>query len=84
MQANYGSILGQYGEKAKLIVRKLFESDMIHFLGSDVHRQKTIYPKIPRILEELKQLIDIHIQNQDDILVVGLRKFVCYSRCTWT
>lgn len=57
MQANYGSILGQYGEKAKLIVRKLFESDMIHFLGSDVHRQKTIYPKIPRILEELKQLI---------------------------
>ena len=57
MQANYGSILGQYGEKAKLIVRKLFESDMIHFLGSDVHRQKSIYPKIPRILEELKQLI---------------------------
>ena len=34
--------------------------------------------------KELKQLIDIHIQNQDDILVVGLRKFFCYSRCTWT
>ena len=57
MQANYGSIIGQYGEKAKMIVRKFLENRMIHFLGSDVHRQNTIYPRIPEILAELNDLI---------------------------
>lgn len=57
MQANYGSVIGQYGEKAKIIVKKLLENNMIHFLGSDVHRQNTIYPKIPQILTELNDLI---------------------------
>ena len=57
MQANYGSILGQYGEMAQIIVRKFFECDMIHLLGSDVHRQNTIYPKIPQILSEINSII---------------------------
>ena len=57
MQANYGSILGQYGEKAELIVRKFFESNMIHFLGSDVHRQNTIYKRIPEALDEIRAII---------------------------
>ena len=57
MQANYGSILGQYGEKAQIIVRRFFENNMIHFLGSDVHRQNTIYKRIPHALEEIKEII---------------------------
>lgn len=57
MQANYGSVIGQYGEKAKIIVKKLLENNMIHFLGTDVHRQNTIYSKIPEILTELNSLI---------------------------
>ena len=51
MQANYGSIIGQYGEKAQVIVKKFFENNMIHMLGSDVHRQ------IPEILMEINELI---------------------------
>lgn len=57
MQSNYGSILGQYGENAKMIVKKFLENDMVHFLGSDVHRQNTIYKKIPQALEEIKEII---------------------------
>lgn len=57
MQANYGSIIGQYGEKAQIIVKKLLENNLIHFLGSDVHRQNTIYPKIPECLSEINSLI---------------------------
>ena len=57
MQANYGSILGQYGENAKMIVKKFLENDMIHFLGSDVHRQYSIYKKIPQALEEIRKII---------------------------
>ena len=57
MQANYGSILGQYGEKAKIIVEKFLENNMIHFLGSDVHRQNSIYKKIPQALNIIEEII---------------------------
>ena len=57
MQANYGSIIGQYGKKAEMIVRKFFEGNLIHLLGSDVHRQNTIYPKIPQALSEINALV---------------------------
>ena len=57
MQANYGSMLGQYGRKAQIIARKLFENNSIHFLGSDVHRQNTIYPKMSEALEEIASII---------------------------
>lgn len=57
MQANYGSILGQYGEKAELIVRKFLENNMIHFLGSDVHRQNTIYKRIPEAIDEIRAIV---------------------------
>ncbi len=57
MQANYGSILGQYGKNAEMIVRKFYENNMIHFLGSDVHRANTIYKKIPEAIEEISAII---------------------------
>ena len=57
MQANYASIIGYYGEKAQIIVKKLLECNMVHFLGSDVHRQNTIYPKMPSILSEIEQIV---------------------------
>lgn len=57
MQANYGSILGKYGEKAEIIVRKFLENNMIHFLGSDVHRQNSIYKRIPQALNEIEKIV---------------------------
>lgn len=57
MQSNYGSIIGQYGKRAQMLVQKLFENNMVHMLGSDVHRKGTIYPLIPEILDDLTDLI---------------------------
>lgn len=57
MQSNYGSILGRYGEKAELIVRKLLENNMVHFLGSDVHKPNTIYPRIGEALDIIKEIV---------------------------
>lgn len=57
MQANYTSILGRYGEKAQLIVRKFFENNMIHFLGSDVHKPGTIYPHVPDAITEIGAIV---------------------------
>ena len=57
MKSNYGSILGMYGEKAEIIVRKLLENNMVHFLGSDVHRSGSVYPKIYNCLREIETII---------------------------
>lgn len=54
MQCNYGSIIGQYGPNAQIIVKKLLENNMVHFLGSDVHRENTVYPLIPEMLKQIE------------------------------
>lgn len=56
-QVNYGSIIGQYGNSAKIFVKKMFENKYVHFLGTDVHREKTIYQKIPQCLMEIQSII---------------------------
>lgn len=56
-QSNYGSIIGMYGEKAKKTVKKLLKQNLIHFLGSDVHRAEQIYPKIPKIMKKLSKIV---------------------------
>ena len=57
MQSNYGSFIGMYGKGAEIIATKLLQNNMIQFLGSDVHRAKTIYPQIPAIIRELKEKV---------------------------
>lgn len=57
IQSNYASILGYYGKKAQVMVKKFLQSNMVHFLGSDVHRPNTIYPRIPQILTELTKIV---------------------------
>lgn len=57
MQANYGSIVGQYGQKAQFFIRKFLENNLIHFLGSDVHRKNTIYKKLPQALKEIRHIV---------------------------
>ena len=57
-QANYGSIIGMYGRESQKTVKLLLKHDMIHFLGSDVHRPKTIYAKMPEILQELQKVLE--------------------------
>lgn len=57
MQCNYGSILGQYNTKTQIMVRKLLQNNCVHFLGSDAHKENTIYPLIPSALKKIKELI---------------------------
>lgn len=56
-QSNFGSIIGQYGKTAKKTVTKLLQNNFVHFLGSDAHRHKSIYTKVPDAIEELSQII---------------------------
>lgn len=56
-QCNYGSILGLYGMSAKSIMKKMLKHNLVSFLGSDVHRAKTIYPKIPKAIQKIQKYI---------------------------
>ena len=78
MQCNYGSILGLYGEKSRLMMEKLLENNMVHFLGSDVHRQNTIYPKIPDALKKIRSIVGVEKLNE--LTTVNPRKVVNNKR----
>ena len=56
-QANYGSIIGMYGLKAKKILKILLKNNLISFFGSDVHRPEQVYNKMPQIIKKLKKII---------------------------
>lgn len=56
-QSNYGSLIGIYGNEAKKTVKQLLKANMIHFMGSDVHRPNSIYPKMDKIMKELEKII---------------------------
>jgi len=51
LQVNLRSFIGQYGELQKKIARRLADADMIHFLGTDIHRS-TQLPAISAAMEE--------------------------------
>lgn len=56
-QSNYASILGIYGLNAKLTVKKMLKNNLVDFLGSDVHRAGSIYPKIPLAIEKISKIV---------------------------
>ena len=55
-QANYGSILGFYGLKAQIIIKKMLKNNLISFLGTDVHRENTVYPKVFKSLNKISKI----------------------------
>lgn len=57
LQANYGSIVDIYGKEAKKTLKQLLKMDLISFLGTDTHKESTIYKLIPQILKKLKKVI---------------------------
>lgn len=57
MQSNYGSIIGQYGIKAQVIVEKMLENNLVNFLGSDVHRPKSVYTHLSSATKKIKAII---------------------------
>lgn len=57
IQSNFGSFVGQYGKKAQIIANKLLENNMVHFLGSDVHRTDSIYTEIPEAIKRINKIV---------------------------
>lgn len=58
MQCNYGSIIGQYGKEANKTIIKMLKNNMVHFLGTDTHRQGYIYGHFYKVEKELRKYVD--------------------------
>lgn len=56
-QANYGSVIGQYGKESEKTLEKLLKNNFIHFLGSDVHRSRSVYTRMEQIQEKLRKIL---------------------------
>lgn len=63
-QCNYGSILGYYGLSAKFVIKKMLKNGLVSFMGSDAHRQNSIYMQIPKAISLIsKQISQEELQN---------------------
>ena len=57
MQSNYGSIIGQYGKNAENTVKEMLKHNMVHMLGSDAHRDQTIYLQIEKCMKKIEKIV---------------------------
>ncbi len=48
IQVNSASIIGNAGMKTKKDIRKLFQNDLVHFVGTDAHNEKSRAPLIKK------------------------------------
>ena len=71
MQCNYGSIIGQYGKKAQIIVKKFYENNMVHFIGAGSGAADLITVRGARLLKEA----DVVIYAGSLVNILFIRKF---------
>ncbi|MBR2786200.1 MAG: hypothetical protein IKD76_01670 [Clostridia bacterium] len=57
MQANYGSILGQYGKEAQRTLIKMLKNNMVHVLATDTHRTGFVYGHFYKVEKEFLKYI---------------------------
>lgn len=73
-QCNYGSIIGNYGFRAKYIVKKMLKDNYVSFLGTDAHKKGTIYPQLSKAITLIskyvstEKLVDLINNNAEKIL----------------
>ncbi len=75
LQSNFGSIVDIYGKEAKKTVKKLFKLNLISFLGTDTHKQGTIYTIMPQIIKKLTKVISE--EKLYEITEKNPRKILC-------
>lgn len=58
LQSNYGSIVGQYGGKAKKIMKFLLKNRLVSYLGTDIHRAEgSLFLKFEKAEKKIVKLI---------------------------
>ena len=58
MQINGSSLVGDYGNQAKKMAKKLLKANLISFIGSDIHSDyEKKYDYIPKIEKKLKKIV---------------------------
>lgn len=56
-QGNMGSVLGMYGEGARVCINTLLKREMIQVLATDAHKTNSVYYKLDKISSKLKEKV---------------------------
>lgn len=57
IQCNYGSILGIYGKEAKNTIKKILKKNLVHFMGTDCHKNSDIYLNVDKAIKKIEKII---------------------------
>lgn len=65
IQCNTGSLIGDYGNTAKKIVKKLLKDKLVHFLSTDTHSLKNArYNSLHKVEAEVEKLVGKYEKNK--------------------
>lgn len=73
-QCNIGSIVGEYGNDAKKVIKRLLKEKKVSFIGTDIHRKKSDYSYIEKAINKFKKYLSDEEIN--DILVNNASKII--------
>lgn len=74
LQANIGSLYGNYGRHAKKMLKGFLKRDMITFFGSDIHHdssniyEKNIKRDLLKIVKSIDKVEDLLVGNTDKVI----------------
>lgn len=73
LQANYGSIVGVYGEHVKKTIKKLLKEDVISFLATDIHfPNNKIYLNIDKARKKIIKIIGE--KKAQELMIINPKK----------
>lgn len=64
LQSNIGSVIGMYGESARICINELLKKEMIQILATDAHKTNSVYYKLDKISLKIKEKIAIDYYNE--------------------
>ena len=62
-QCNIGSILGEYGNGAKKLIKRLLKDKKVSFIGTDIHSKKDNYNYIDKAIKKFLRYLSVNEIN---------------------
>ena len=73
-QCNIGSIMGEYGNDAKKVIKRLLKEKKVSFIGTDIHNKKKDYSYINKAINKFRKYLTE--EELEDILVNNAKRII--------
>ena len=73
-QCNIGSMVEQYGKKAKKVLKRMLKEDLVYMLGTDIHHDKKDFNYINDAKKKIRKIVSE--DKLEDLLINNAKKII--------